>query len=214
MEAISVRSLPHLPSLNSGIFASVQNLLPVPMTYPTSPPQNNPALKIHEWLAVIVLIAILGALSMMAYITKGDIGDRDRSLPAFLSKSGKIEILIEGAVAHPGIYYLPSSIAMKDVLMLAQPTPHADLRRFNLKASIKKGRMIKVPLRAMITVHLKGAIKNPGGVSILKGTRLMDLEPLIQFEENADRKSLNKKRKLKEGEIIIIQEKSRSRKVR
>lgn len=179
-----------------------------------SPLQKNAELKIHEWLAVIVLIAILGALSIMAYVTKGNVGDNNRSLPSFLSKSGKIEILIEGAVAYPGIYYLPSGIVMEDVLLLAQPVSNADLRRFNLKASIKKGRIIKVPLRPMITIHLKGAIMNPGEISVPKGTRLMDLAPHIQFVENANRNSLNKKRKLKEGETILIQENLHSRKER
>jgi len=170
----------------------------------TSSPHKAVTLKIHEWLAVALLIAILGALSVMAYITKGSIGEQDRAMPAFLSKSGKIEVLIEGSVVNPGTYYLPSGIAMKDVLMLAQLSPNADLRRFSVNALLKKGRVINVPSRSMITVNLKGAVENPGKISVPKGTRLIDLKGLIQLRENADSKALNRKRKLKDGETLII----------
>ncbi|MBA3815051.1 MAG: SLBB domain-containing protein [Parachlamydiaceae bacterium] len=170
----------------------------------TSSPHKAITLKIHEWLAVALLIAILGALSMMAYLTKGSVGEQDRSMPAFLSKSGKIEVLIEGAVINPGTYYLPSGIAMKDVLMLAQLLPNADLRRFNMSAQLKKGRVVNVPSKSMITINLKGAVENPGEISVPKGTRLVDLKALIQLGENVDSKALNRKRKLKDGETVTI----------
>lgn len=171
---------------------------------PNHSPHNAVNLKTHEWLAVAVLIVILGALSIMAYFTKGQAGDKDRSMPAFFSRPGKIEVLIEGAVTHPGIYYLPANIEMKAALALAEPLSDADLRRFNLAAHIKKGRIIHVPVKPMITVRLQGAIKNPGEITIPKGTRLMDLIPKVQFNENSAAKKINKKRKLKDGETITI----------
>jgi hypothetical protein len=170
----------------------------------SSSPHKTASLKIHEWLAVITLIVILGGLSIMAYVKKGNVGDKDRSMPAFLSRAGRIEVLIEGSVINSGTYYLPSGVAMKDVLMLAQPSPNADLRRFNLDAPIKKGRTINVPSRPMIVIHVKGAIENPGEISVPKGTRLMDLPAFILLSENANKKSINRKRKLKNGEIITI----------
>lgn len=172
----------------------------------TSSPPKKSSLKIHEWLAVSVLIAIFAALSVMAYAKKGAVGDKDRSMPAFLSKAGRIEVLVDGSVQNSGTYYVPSGIKMKEVLKLAKPDPEADLRRFNLEAQIKKGRVIHIPTRSMLAIHVKGAVKNPGKISVPKGTRLMDLPALIQLNENADKKRINRKRKLKNGEIITIQE--------
>jgi hypothetical protein len=170
----------------------------------STPSSSKVALKIHEWLAIVVLIIILGGLSIMAYVSKGFVGDRDRSMPAFLSKPGKIEVLIDGSVINPGTYYLPSGILMKDVLMLAQPTSGADLRRYNLNSQIKKGRAINVPSRPMIVIQVSGAVENPGKISVPKGTRLMDLKTLIKLKQHANDKGLNRKRKLKEGELINV----------
>lgn len=165
---------------------------------------SSPSLKIHEWLAIFVLIVILGGLSIMAYVTKGSIGYNDRAMPALLSHPAKIEVFINGAVINSGIYYLPSGIQVKEVLMLAQPAPNADLRRLNLNSLLKKGRAITIPELPMINVYVEGAVENPGRITVPKGIRLMDIKDYIILSEHANVKSLNRKRKLKEGEIITV----------
>lgn len=163
-----------------------------------------PALKVHEWLAIAILVAILTSLALMASASKGEIGDKERDAPAFMACQGKIEIMVKGAVVFPGIYCVPSSASMKDVIMLAKATPETDLRRFQSDRPIKRGRSINVPTRKMVTVHLKGAVKVPGTVTLPKGSSLEDLLSVVEFADNANLKVLRKKRKLKDGEEVEV----------
>lgn len=167
--------------------------------------KKNPSnLKVHEWLAVIILITILLTLSAMAYLSQGDIGDKERLTPAFLSHQGKIEILIKGAVDHPGTYVVPSLITLDEVLRLAQVKPEADLRRFQLDRPIKRGRTLNIPTREMISIELNGVFNPPKKITVPKGSKVEDLLNLIDFPKDADLKPLQKKRKLKPDEVIIV----------
>lgn len=179
--------------LNTGLLNTFHQVSKIPTT-----------LKVHEWLTIIVLIATMGSLSVMAAFSRGEIGDKDRLAPVFAVSRGKIEVLIKGAVAYPGVYCLPSDILMKDVLMLAELLPDADLRRYNLDRPIKRGRTINVPARLMITVHLKGAVKTPRAISVPKGSRLEELIGMADFAENANLNVLRKKRKIKANEVIDV----------
>jgi hypothetical protein len=58
----------------------------------------------------------------------------------------------------------------------------------------------------MIQVHLKGAVKSPGPLSIPKGSKLEDLISLADLSENANCEALKKKRRLNHDETIIIPE--------
>lgn len=167
-------------------------------------PKISSELKVHEWLAVIILISTLTGLSAMAYLSKSTIGDKERLAPAFLTTHGKIEVLVKGAVIHPGIYCVPSMTTLAEVLIIAQVAPEADLRRYQLDNPIKRGRSINIPSREMITIDIKGAVKNPTKVTVPKGSKLEDLLNLIDFTDHADLKYLQKKRKLKSGEEITV----------
>jgi protein involved in polysaccharide export with SLBB domain len=160
-------------------------------------------LKVHEWLAIALIIAAIGSLAVITSYSKKGATQADQTKMPIQNRSG-IEILIKGAVEYPGIYRLPSEMLMKDLLELARLQPDADLRRYNLDRPVKRGRAINVPARHMIKVYLKGAVKNPGPIAIPKGTRMMDLLEVIAFEKNADKKALQKKRKLKPEEIVEV----------
>lgn len=161
--------------------------------------KHGPAgLKVHEWLAVVLLIAAIGGVAGVTSF--GQSGEK-----AIIAGGNEgIEIFVKGAVAYPGSYRLPSEMTMQDVLALAQVEAGADLRRFNLNAAVRRGRIINVPARHMITVHLKGAVSKPGAVSMPKGAHLEELLNMVEFKPEADRQWLRKKRKLKADEIIDV----------
>lgn len=160
-------------------------------------------LKVHEWLAIAVVIGVIGGLACLtSFYERGEVSKVGSELVAKSHKG--FDVLIKGAVTHPGIYHINSETKMKEVLALAGVRSDADLRRFNLDAIVKKGRVINVPLRAMITVHLKGAVKTDQTVTLPKGSKFEELLNVGDFTADADLNALKKKRRLKEGEIILV----------
>ncbi len=162
---------------------------------------DSQSLKVHEWLAVLVLITVIVALAAMTSFPK-----KPTSLSSFNCEVGGrcFEIVVSGSVKYPGIYHFSSPIVMRDLLEIAQTTPEADLRRYRMDLSITKGKNVDVPALMMMTVYVKGAVKNPGSIEIPSGSSVADLIPFLVFDEDANIKSLQKKRKLKEGEVIDV----------
>lgn len=163
-------------------------------------------LKIHEWLAVVILISLVGGLALITSFPNTDSHKKNKT-PSFIKKEHDgVRVLIKGAVTYPGIYQLPSEMLLGDVLDIAQVNSNADLRRYKLDRKLSKGRVINIPIRKMITIHLKGAVKLPGAMRVPKGTALADLESMVEFSDNADRNALRKQRKLKDNEVVVIKE--------
>lgn len=160
-------------------------------------------LKVHEWLAIAVVIGILAGLAFLTTFSgRGE--SRQEGINPSLTKVKGFDVLIQGAVERPGIYHLESEMKMKDLLAIAEVRQEADLRRLKLDAMVKKGRVVRVPVRMMITVHLKGAVKQEGALRIPKGSKMEDLLELAEFDEDADLKVVRKKRRLKDDEEIIV----------
>lgn len=162
------------------------------------------ALKVREWLAILVLIVVVFGLAIYTSFSKGkDLhGQLDRAVMK-TSKKG-FEVIVKGAVDRPGVYRLFAPVAMKDLLSIAEIRSEADLRRFHMDQAISHGRVLNVPVRVMITIQLSGAVKNPGLIQVPKGTSVEDLLAIISLKEHADAKVLKKKRKLKADEVINI----------
>lgn len=55
-----------------------------------------------------------------------------------------------------------------------------------------------------ITVYVTGAVEKPGEIQVESGTRVVDLKNKIVFSQEADKRYLNKKRKLKNHETLDI----------
>ncbi len=160
--------------------------------------QKTAHLKVHEWLAVALLIGIIGTLAIIS--AKGNAHTK----PNFTAYNKGVEILVKGAVAYPGMYRLPSEVTMQELLAIVHVQPEADLRRLSMERLVKQGRVVNIPERSMITVHLQGAVKTPGPLRVPKGSRMEELLALPIFSENANTQGLRKKRKLKADEIIDI----------
>lgn len=161
-------------------------------------------LKTREWLAVAILALVFLSLTIITLDSKPV--NPPNSIR--LNDPGRrgIEILVKGDVAYPGMYHLPAELSMREVLNLVQANPTADLRRFNLDRPIRHGRLLNIPKRAMITVHVTGAVKSHQSIVLPKGTTLEGLISQLEgiADENANLKPLQKKRKLRDNETIEL----------
>ena len=102
--------------------------------------QNTNQLKIHEWIAIAVLIAILIVILCISLISKIN------KPPTFARTEDvrSVEVFIKGAVAMPGIYRMPEELPLSELLLLAQVKPTADLRRYNMEKPVRKGRLLNI----------------------------------------------------------------------
>lgn len=170
--------------------------------------ENISSLKVHEWLAITIVTGIIGGLACLtSFNTRGEAGKSDSAWVA--SQTSGFDVVIKGAVAYPGVYHLQSEMKMRDLLDIAGISSNADLRRFSLESMIKRGRIINVPSRAMINVHLKGAVNNDQILTLPKNSKLEDLIGMGEFAKDADLAFLKKKRKLKADEVIIVPSRTR-----
>jgi hypothetical protein len=154
-------------------------------------------------MAIAVLITIVGGLALITtYENRISITSLRRD--TVIDRSSGVDIIVKGAVDYPGVYRLPLQMSMKDVLNIASIQSNADVGRYKMDRIVKRGRVIHVPHRKMIAIHLKGAVKNAGTIFVPKGTRLMDLKELMVFEDDADKKMLEKKRVLRAEDIVEV----------
>lgn len=169
----------------------------------TSDARMAAKLPIHEWCIILLFCLILLALAGFAL---------NRPKPAFAADplpaepiATLLEVRVEGQVAKPGLYRLPFQAKLKDLLEQAQPLPSADLSQLNWRRKLRNGQTLHVPERRIITIQLAGAVRQPGPLSILSGTRCCELADQLPVLPEADLKAMRKKRRfLQEGDYIEI----------
>lgn len=163
---------------------------------------NPQRLPFHEWMIVCLIILLMFFLSFVTYMKS------DESLPQLVKNKDlnfdKMRVFIQGAVKKPGEYTLKKNSLLAELLELAEPLPEADLRLLKRNKKIKDGQHLYVPLKALITIYIEGAVEQPGPLKIWKGTRFNELKSKINLQETADPKFFNKKRYLKDQEIIKV----------
>lgn len=161
------------------------------------------ALPLHEWLIIFLLIALM---SMIVLVTTW------KGLPARTVVLGEphhlisptIDVQVEGAVEKPGLLTLKRGSCLQDALLMTSPLPEADLKGLKLKKALRDGQVIRVPRKRLITIFLEGAVQNPGPLQVWEGTKREELLTQIAFLPEADLKSLKKKQKLNDQEIVIV----------
>lgn len=167
-------------------------------------------LPIYEWLIIVLLLLILFVLIMIAYVRQ------EKALPPTATPyelvKSQFEVTIQGAVSKPGTYLIKKGSLLEEAIELARPLPEADLRSFRRYSKVRDGQKINVPTKQMITVTLEGAIENPGPIQVPKGSRLEELIPYLQFTPEADVKKIQRKRRLKDQEVIHVPQKTKSKK--
>lgn len=161
-------------------------------------------LPLHEWYIVLIFCLILLALAGFALV-------RPKSppplvpLPLISEEITVLQVKIEGQVAKPGLYRLPLHTTLKELLKQAEPLASADLSQLNWRRRLRNGQTIHIPKRYSITIHLTGAVEQPGPLEILSGTRYCELADQLLALPNADLKAMRKRTSfVQEGECIEV----------
>ncbi|MCB1111385.1 MAG: SLBB domain-containing protein [Chlamydiales bacterium] len=162
----------------------------------------------HELTAVALMlafIAFLTALSLSGQAT-GDLV----SLTKESREAGLIEVRVGGAVEHPGLFKMQTGAKYEDLLALAGTTDHADLRKIKKNRKLKHGRSYQVKARPQTTIYLEGAVKTPGPYQVYADLKLNELVDKNWYSDDADLTVIQKKRRVKAGEVIRIPQKRAS----
>ena len=167
---------------------------------------DKPSLQIHEWLAVVCIIGLLGFLTALSWFNATYSSAPETGTPHYILAQ-EIEINIQGAVEQPGRRLVKKGITVGEALAHAGLLSDADLRRVKLDSKVRRNQTIKVPQLATITVIVEGAVVTPGSLKLPKGAKLMDLIAHVVLQDNADVEKLRKKRRLKDGETIQVPKK-------
>jgi protein involved in polysaccharide export with SLBB domain len=163
---------------------------------------NSKGLPVHEWLIICLLIAFIAVLTLTTYLNRKNLPLPTES-PHYLI-SPEVQIKIEGAVEKPGFYTVLKGTTVRQVLEQAVLLPEADQSRLSLEKKVRDGQRLRVPLQEMITVFIEGAVESSIVLKVPKGTRLQDLIEKIRFLPEADQQKLQKKRRLKDREVIDV----------
>ena len=115
-----------------------------------------------------------------------------------------VEVAIEGCVRKPGVYLVSRGTPMGEVIKRAGLRKFADLRPLRLQEPILQPVEIVIPALQQLKIRVEGAVKNPGQLAVLPGTKIADLKKILLLEKEADLTFFRKKRQLQEGEIIKI----------
>ncbi len=156
-----------------------------------------------EWMVVLSLILLLFTLTWVTHRNNLSLLSRDYSEPQFILDP-QIQVRVEGAVEYPGVYIVERGALVQDVLIKAQPTNQADLKRLSQNKKVRDGQTLKIPSKEYISIQLKGAVEKPGVIVVAKGTLMHELPTLVKFSPGANLNKLQQKRKLKEGEVIQV----------
>lgn len=168
---------------------------------------ERPQLAVREWIAVVVIIGCFTTLTCISYFNDASLPETTSGMPHYL-KPQQIEVLVQGAVAAPGSYKLDVNAKLKDVLTMAVPKQEADLRRIKPEGKLRNGQVVTIPARELIVVNLVGAVENPGKIQVPKGTKLNEIGNYTQLSSDADYDKINRKRILKNEEVINVPSKA------
>jgi hypothetical protein len=164
--------------------------------------QTPPKLPLHEWCVILLFCTILLLLAGFAL-------GREKPIPIPLSSSEStpsvLQVKIEGQVAKPGLYRFPLHTTVRELVEQAEPLPSADLSCVKWRKQLRDGQTVHIPERHWITIHLAGAVQEPGPLKILSGTRCCELADQLDVLPEADLKSLRKKKRfLQEGDLLDV----------
>src|SRR5262245_38195463 len=121
---------------------------------------DKPSLYIHEWMAVMGIIGLLGFLTGISWWNQHFPAQIETGTPHFIAEQ-EIEITVEGAVEHPGSHKVKKGTTVRDALAQAILLPEADVRRLKLDSKVRRHQIIKVPKHQFITIIVEGAVAQP-----------------------------------------------------
>jgi hypothetical protein len=156
----------------------------------------------HEWLAIIFIIAILSIITLATHSSESA-PSANLATASHYVVNQYIEVSIEGAVESPGKHTLKKGASIKELLNLAKLLPNADLKHIKEEKILRQGQKVKIPQFEMVTIILKFKDTSQE-INVKKGTKIEELPHLYTFDSNVNLKSFQKKRRVKNGEVIRV----------
>lgn len=167
-------------------------------------PAKKKSLPLQEWFLLLVVLGFLATLVIISSLSRSRIKGVLISSPPQIEK--EIIVQIDGEVANPGSYPVPSGTPLEKILKRAKPKRNADLSSFKIEEKLVGPCEIHIPKLEKIIVTIEGAVLNPGRLEVPVNSRVKDLKGRIVFLEGpAAQAAISKKRRLlKHGEVIHI----------
>ena len=90
-------------------------------------------LLIREWLAVALILGLLGSFIVIAHLSQVEVKKELINSKIQAANEVKLQIELSGEVERPGIYYVSPGTSLKSILKEAGLTKKADRKQINLK---------------------------------------------------------------------------------
>lgn len=160
----------------------------------------------REWAALWLVGGLLLTLTVTVTL------NRPSRLPqtggsALLFPKRKIEVEIEGAVAHAGRYELAVGSTVADLLKQARTVENSDLSAVDLGQRLRNHQKIFLPAVHWISVELFGEGVEPQTVRLREGATVGDLLSQVELKPEAALWRLRKRQPLNDGDRLEIQRK-------
>ena len=168
------------------------------------PPQKKP-IQSTEWLLVSSLLLIMASLVLIskvnAYRTASALSEKDFQVE-------RVAVTVEGAVANPGKFYVPSGSSVGSVLKKARPLRDADLQNIFESQLVEQDVTFKVEKLSELTVSVSGAVELPVELKLPLGSRICDLKSKLKLTPEADKTYFRRRKLLINGQQIEVPKKS------
>lgn len=97
-----------------------------------------------EWLIIIAVIIAMFVLTGVSFLSDRRMAALAVDSPHHLV-SQEIEVFVEGAVKHSGVFKMQRGATVEEVLSIAKPQPEANLKKLKMKSKLRNGQRIRVP---------------------------------------------------------------------
>lgn len=164
---------------------------------------EQPALPFKDWTLVFVVVLVLAMLIITNFTANQKCPEI--SAEVIVKPEKKIIVYLAGAVEKPGEYQLTKGATLNQLLELAKPLSEADLSVIDQEKQLRNKQKIFIPLIGKVTVFVTGEVENGGYINLPVNAKISDLKSYIVPKSHADLTFLKSRRKLKQGEKIIVQ---------
>jgi len=163
-------------------------------------------LKPPERAAIVV---VGGLLALLIVSTLLNVPGRPPQMgePVFLFAPKTIEVEVEGAVSHGGLYEMAAGSTVGDLLEEAVVCDRCDLRGLDLGAKLRNHQRIDIPSMEWIVVEVWGEGVCPEKIRLPKGSTVGALLKEAQLDPDAALWRLRKREPLSDGDRIEIRKK-------
>lgn len=116
------------------------------MTYEIETTTSKQTLPTHEWLAVLTTAGFMILLIAISQCSSTRVFDKQitQAEPHYLYDQ-TIEVMVTGAVEHPGKYSFKKGAVMQEVLTQAVPTSDANIKRIRPQSKLRNGQVVNIP---------------------------------------------------------------------